>query len=106
MAFYNITNSWFINDHRSLHRLKYHFQKENIFLLSTYMSLYWCKSFLSNIDRLSLTNNRWYHPSLRYACDWLQQNNPYLSAYNSIASHLLAHNSQNLLSGLKQFMFQ
>ena len=28
------------------------------------------------------------------ACDWLQQNNPYLSAYHSIASHLFAHNSQ------------
>ena len=31
---------------------------------------------------------------MRYVCDWLQQNNSYLSAYHSIASHLLAHNSQ------------
>jgi hypothetical protein len=43
---------------------------------------------------LSSPSNRWYHPSLRYACDWLQQNNPYLSVYHSMASHLLAHNSQ------------
>src|SRR6185312_12974529 len=32
-----------------------------------------------------------YHPSLRYACDWLQHNN--LMAYHSLASHLLASNS-------------
>ena len=31
---------------------------------------------------------------MHYACDWLQQNNPYLSAYHSIASHLFAHNFQ------------
>jgi len=43
---------------------------------------------------LSSPSNRWYYPSLRYACDWLQQNNPYLSVYHSMASHLLAHNSQ------------
>src|SRR6185312_15935020 len=49
-------------------------------------------AFLQNND-LS-TDNSWYHPSLRYARDWLQQNNPYLSAYHSIASHLSAHNSQ------------
>ena len=49
-------------------------------------------AFLQN-NGLS-TDNSWYHPSLRYACDWLQQNNPYLSAYHSIASHLFAHNSQ------------
>ena len=49
-------------------------------------------AFLQNND-LS-TDNSWYHPSLHYACDWLQQNNPYLSAYHSIASHLSAHNSQ------------
>ena len=48
---------------------------------------------LQNAD-LSALDNQWYYPSLPYACDWLQQNNPYLSAYNSIASHLLAHNSQ------------
>ena len=46
-------------------------------------------AFLQNAD-LSAPDNRWYYPSLRYACDWLQQNNPYLSAYHSIASHLLA----------------
>ena len=48
---------------------------------------------LQNAD-LSALDNQWYYPSLPYACDWLQQNNTYLSAYNSIASHLLAHNSQ------------
>ena len=50
-------------------------------------------AFLQNAD-LSALDNQWYYPSLPYACDWLQQNNPYLSAYYSIASHLLAHNSQ------------
>ena len=50
-------------------------------------------AFLQNAD-LSAPDNRWYHPSLRYVCDWLQQNNPYQAAYHSIASHLLAHNSQ------------
>ena len=50
-------------------------------------------AFLQTAD-LSAPNNRWYHLSLRYSCDWLQQNNLYLSAYHSIASHLLAHNSQ------------
>src|SRR6185312_8605967 len=50
-------------------------------------------AFLQNNNDL-FTDNSWYHPSLRYACDWLQQNNPYLSAYHSIAFHLFAHNSQ------------
>jgi len=48
-------------------------------------------AFLQQSD-LSESNNRWYHPSLRYASEWLQQNNPYLSAYYSLASRLLHSN--------------
>ena len=45
-------------------------------------------AFLQQTD-LSEPGNRWYHPSLYYACEWLQNNNPYLVAYHSLASRLL-----------------
>jgi len=51
-------------------------------------------AFLQQIE-LSEPNNRWYHPSLRHACEWLQHNNPYLAAYHSLASRLLERNGQN-----------
>ena len=51
-------------------------------------------AFLQQIE-LSEPNNRWYHPSLRHACEWLQHNNPYLAAYHSLASRLLENNRQN-----------
>ena len=51
---------------------------------------YWC--FLNDVD-LSHSDNCWYHPSLHYACDWLQHNNPYLMAYHSLASLLTTSNS-------------
>ena len=44
-------------------------------------------TFLQQAD-LS-TPDRWYHPSLHYACEWLQRNNPCLVAYHSLASRLL-----------------
>ena len=40
-------------------------------------------------NRLVWACNCWYHPSLYYACEWLQNNNPYLVAYHSLASCLL-----------------
>jgi len=49
-------------------------------------------AFLNDVD-LSHSDNRWYHPSLRYACDWLQHNNPYLMAYHSLAPRLTTSNS-------------
>jgi len=54
-------------------------------------------AFLQTAD-LSAPNNRWYHPSLRYACDWLQHNNPYLMAYHSLASRLITSTSNSHLS--------
>ena len=48
-------------------------------------------AFLQNID-LSSPENLWYHPSLRNACEWLQENNPYLRSYHSLASRLLQNN--------------
>jgi len=42
-------------------------------------------AFLNDVD-LS-------HPDNRYACDWLQHNNPYLMAYHSLASRLITSNS-------------
>lgn len=45
-------------------------------------------TFLQRTD-LSEPGNCWYHPSLYYACEWLQNNNPYLVAYHSLASRLL-----------------
>jgi len=51
-------------------------------------------AFLEHTD-LSEPNNRWYHPSLRYASAWLQENNPYLSAYYSLASRLHQQHQHN-----------
>ena len=51
-------------------------------------------TFLQQAD-LSAPDNRWYHPSLRYACEWLQRNNPYLVAYHSLALRLLKQSEQS-----------
>ena len=50
-------------------------------------------TFLQQAD-LSAPDNRWHHPSLRYACEWLQRNNPYLVAYHSLALRLLEQSEQ------------
>src|SRR5438128_1945245 len=59
-------------------------------------------AFLQQSD-LSEPDNCWYHPSLRYASEWLQQNNPYLSAYYSLASRLLQRNEHN--SNISSFIW-
>ena len=62
---------------------------KNLRTLSLYSGM--LGAFLENIDQSS-AENRWYHPSLREACEWLQQNNPYLKSYHSLASRLLQNN--------------
>jgi hypothetical protein len=92
-----------------------------------FRSFYWCKSFCGISDRSSVKwaipkTEEHFHfiqallahfckmlicplliiaiPSLRYACDWLQQSNPYLSAYHSIYLRIIPKHL--LLFGLKQ----
>jgi hypothetical protein len=54
-------------------------------------------AFLQQTD-LSDSSNRWYHLSLRYACEWLQNNNPYLIAYHSLASRLLEQSERSSIN--------
>ena len=55
-------------------------------------------AFLEN-DQINfdLPENRWFHPSLPLACEWLQQHNPYLRAYYSIGSTLCANTEPNIV---------
>ena len=53
-------------------------------------------AFLENLDNLSNANN-WYHHSLQPAVSWLQQHNPYLHSYSTLANRLLqTHNPSEM----------
>src|SRR6185437_5989903 len=52
---------------------------KNLQTLSLYSGM--LGAFLQNVD-LSSPENLWYHPSLRDACERLQENNPYLRSYH------------------------
>jgi hypothetical protein len=53
-------------------------------------------AFLENLDNLSNANN-WYHHSLQPAVSWLQQHNPYLHSYSTLANRLLqTHNASEM----------
>jgi len=54
-------------------------------------------AFLENLDNSSNDNN-WYHHSLQPAVNWLQQNNPYLRSYSTLANRLLLMNNASEMS--------
>ena len=54
-------------------------------------------AFLENLDTPS-NNNHWYHHTLQNAAIWLQQNNPYLQSYSTLANQLLQLNTSSEIS--------
>ena len=54
-------------------------------------------AFLEDLNT-SPNNSHWYHHTLRNAATWLQENNPYLRSYSTLANRLLESNTTSEMS--------